>query len=345
MCDLDILEDLDDVQDAEVEEIPEQNDEELELLEELEVPEEISAEEGTLDWDELELPEGWEENLEEAPLALTREITEEVQESREHDTEELLENYRENLRDYDVGEEQIENFINQEREKINAEYESLDRGDGTFEMYQEPTDWKGIADTLLEQSGEGKEIEEVSSEINYDEIYEDINREALEQGFENICIGKEPERLNSSLENFEESAWNTASLEEKKDSMENLADYIRDIIPYDNPPQIEYYYNEDEGDFGAFNAESNTLRVNEYTLDDSKEAADTIAHELWHAYQYERAENPQTPLDYQYQYNFENYIKPEYGMEAYEEQLVEAEARAFAEQFKDKLEEIRRSGK
>lgn len=349
MCDVDTLEELDDAQDTKLEEFFEQEENELEALEELEVSEDYSIEDSKLDWDEMDLPGEWEERAAEEPLTLTREVTEEIRENREHDIEELLENYRENLRDYGVENEQIENFIEQEREKINTEYESLDRGDDIFEMYQEPTDWKEIANSLSERVEEftedEKEVSELSSEINYDEIYEDINRETLEQGFENICIEEEPERLNSSLEKFEDSVWSNASLDEKKESMENLADYIRDIIPYDNPPQIEYYYNEDGGDFGAFNAESNTLRVNEYTLEDSKEAADTIAHELWHAYQYERAENPQSPLDYQYQYNFENYIKPEYGIEAYEEQLVEAEARAFAGQFKDKLEGIKRSEK
>ena len=63
------------------------------------------------------------------PKTLTREITPEVIESRNRDTEATLDNYRENLRDYGVDEEQIESFVNQEREKINAEYESLDNGD------------------------------------------------------------------------------------------------------------------------------------------------------------------------------------------------------------------------
>ena len=47
--------------------------------------------------------------------------------------------------------------------------------------------------------------------------------------------------------------------------------------------------------------------------------------------------NPKRPLDYQYQFNFDNYISPELGQEAYESQLVEAEARAFAAQFKDRI--------
>ena len=72
-------------------------------------------------------------------------------------------------------------------------------------------------------------------------------------------------------------------------------------------------------------------------LYNSKEAADTVAHELWHAHQQECALNPKNPRDYQYQYNFDNYISPEYGFEQYQNQLVEAEARSFAAQFRNRI--------
>lgn len=75
-------------------------------------------------------------------------------------------------------------------------------------------------------------------------------------------------------------------------------------------------------------------------LADSEEAADTITHELWHAHQRECANNPRDVRDYQYQFNYENYITPEMGHEAYENQLIEAEARAFARQFKGRIKEM-----
>ena len=82
------------------------------------------------------------------------------------------------------------------------------------------------------------------------------------------------------------------------------------------------------------------MSINEYMLYNNSEAADTVAHELWHAHQHECADHPSSARDYQYQYNFENYIRPEMGHEAYENQLIEAEARAFAAQFKGRLVEI-----
>lgn len=299
-----------------------------------------------------------EADVEDSPKILTRDITPEIMESRNRDTEETLENYRDNLREYGVAEEQIDEFLEQEREKINAEYERLDRGDTSSNVYHQPLDWEEVSNSLSVEQTE-QIIEDISNEleieqaieqpnaelqelnINYDEIYESIQQEALEESFADIHIDVDPERLDNSLENFNINTWENLTLDEQKGSMETLADYVVDVIGFENPPKIEYYDNEQEGDFGGYNSSTNTLRINEYMLYNSDEAADTIAHELWHAHQYECAINPQNARDYQYQYNFENYIPPELGQEAYESQLVEAEARAFAAQFKDRLSMIK----
>lgn len=292
----------------------------------------------------------------ESPLVLTREITSEALESRKRDTEEVLENYRDNLREYGVEEEQIEEYVSQEREKINAEYESLDRGGTNTQIYEMPTDWARVADSLITQEVQEEQTDELSQvteiiddsseqisevtqefEINYEEIYEGIQQEALEQGFEGIDIDSDSGRLEQSLQNFTESNWEALSLDEQKSGMSDLASYVVDIIGFENPPTIEYYNNAQMGDFGGYDASTNTLNVNEYMLYNSEEAADTIAHELWHAHQHECAMHPQSARDYQYQYNFINYIPPDLGQEAYESQLIEAEARAFAAQFKDRL--------
>lgn len=98
-----------------------------------------------------------------------------------------------------------------------------------------------------------------------------------------------------------------------------------------------YHNNPVEGECGSYNPSSNTIHINEYMLDDGAETADTVAHELWHAYQYERASNPSSPKDYEYLNNFENIIDPELDYEGYQDQLIESEARAFAEQFKGRL--------
>lgn len=314
------------------------------------------------------------------PKTLTREITPEVIESRNRDTEATLDNYRENLRDYGVDEEQIESFVNQEREKINAEYESLDNGDTSSNVYHQPTDWEEVANSLINEGtssndtfnideredfsieeptnfGEAFNVEEqgdlsveeniipqndaTNESVDYDAISNELERDALSEGFKDINIDQDVERLNNSLDNFDGANWENLSLNEQKESMEGLADYVSDVLSLENPPTIEYYNNPVDGDYGGYNPSTNTLQINEHMLYDSDEAADTIAHELWHAHQHECASNPQNALHHQYQYGFENYISPDLDPVGYQNQLVEAEARAFAEQFKDRLNALK----
>ena len=182
-------------------------------------------------------------------------------------------------------------------------------------------------------------VADVPQDIDYDAVYSGLDS----YDFDGIDYSSDIDRLDSSLENFRNGTWENLSIDEQKAAMSDLADYVKDVIGFDNPPQIVYYNNPVDGDYGGYSPSTNTLEVNEHMLYDNNEAADTIAHELWHAYQHERAMNPQSAKDYQYQYGFENYIRPDDDFTAYQDQLVEAEARAFAQQFKDRLSTKRRS--
>ncbi len=92
-----------------------------------------------------------------------------------------------------------------------------------------------------------------------------------------------------------------------------------------------------DGEYGGYNPETNTLEINENMLDDSAEAADTVAHEMWHAHQQQCALDPTSEKGREYQEGFDNYISPEYDFEGYQNQMVEAEARDYAQGFKDRL--------
>jgi hypothetical protein len=142
---------------------------------------------------------------------------------------------------------------------------------------------------------------------------------------------------NTVLENFEGSAWNELSLEEQKESMTDLAHYVANDTRNENPPEIVFRNDMEEGSYGGYNPESNTLEINENMLGDSAEAADTVAHEMWHAHQQQCALDPASEKGREYQEGFDNYISPEYDFEGYENQMVEAEAREYAQGFKDKL--------
>ena len=293
-----------------------------------------------------------EEYIEDKPKTLVREITPEIIESRNADTEEVLDNYRENLREYGVDEDAIEQFVTQERDKINAEYESLDRGDLESNRYYVPTDWEGVAAGLRREQIEASNIEGIvesidtiiepidPSEIDYDEVFEGLDS----YDFDGVDYLQDVERLDSSLISFRPERWQELDLNQQKEAMTELAEYVQEVTGLENPPTIEFYNNPVDGDYGGYMASTNTLSINEHMLYDSNEAADTVAHELWHAYQHERAMNPQSAKDYQYQYNFDHYISPKRDMfgrfvnfTEYQDQLVEAEARAFAEQFKGRL--------
>ena len=94
---------------------------------------------------------------------LKRTITPEMQISRKQDIEAVLDDYRDNLRDRGVtNEAEIERFVSEERRKMWKEYESLDQGDCSSNIYYTPTDWNGIAAKMKEKEQELQEEDEMS---------------------------------------------------------------------------------------------------------------------------------------------------------------------------------------
>ena len=181
------------------------------------------------------------------------------------------------------------------------------------------------------------------------EIEEDIAVESAEPlneaeeqfDFNGVDCYNDAARMDASLESFQDDQWAALELDEKKQSMTNLADYVLDVTGNENPPEIVFRDDMGDGEYGGYDPATNTLEINENMLDDNSEAADTVAHELWHAYQQQCAENPSSERGREYQEGFDNYISPEYDYEGYQNQMVEAEARAFAQNFKDRLDSLK----
>jgi hypothetical protein len=157
---------------------------------------------------------------------------------------------------------------------------------------------------------------------------EDLNKFSKENGIEQI---------GAVLDNFRQDTWSDLSIEEQKQSMTELADCVAADTGNKNPPEIVFRDDMNDGEYGGYNPSSNKLEINVNMLDDSAEAADTVAHEMWHAYQQQCAEDPTSEKGREYQEGFDNYISPEYDFEGYQNQMVEAEAREYAQGFKDKL--------
>jgi hypothetical protein len=168
----------------------------------------------------------------------------------------------------------------------------------------------------------------IGKEPTADNIGEDLNHTGTEQ-------------LDFTLDNFQEDKWSDLSTEGKKESMTDLAGYVANDTGIKSPPEIIFRGDMNDGEYGGYNPETNTLEINENMLDDSAEAADTVAHEMWHAYQQQCALDPTSEKGREYQEGFDNYISPEYDFEGYQNQMVEAEAREYAQGFKDRLAGIK----
>jgi len=143
--------------------------------------------------------------------------------------------------------------------------------------------------------------------------------------------------IDAVLDNFKEDNWSDLSLEDQKRSMTDLAVFVAADTGNVNPPEIKFRNDMNDGEYGGYNPATNTLEINENMLDDAAEAADTVAHEMWHAYQQQAASDPNNPRAGEYQEGFDNYISPEFDFEGYQNQMLEAEARDYAQGFKDRL--------
>ena len=273
--------------------------------------------------------------------------------------EKNLEAMRDDLRDKGMRDgSEMERIINAERIKAQNEIGRTIDGDLSYsdlrtEIDNElPFDNNSNLDVLNTTNNDQQDhFENISDTADegesdyYNEILESLTeddlasiREGLESyDFQEVDYLENSERLDESLAQFLPERWKELSLEEQKESINDLAQYIIDITKLEHPPKIEYYNNPQEGDYGGFSEKDNTLYINEHMLYQNNEAADTIAHELWHAFQHQRAKNPRTKLDVMYAENFDDYTRPKDDMVGYQSQLVESEARAFAQQIKERL--------
>jgi len=144
-------------------------------------------------------------------------------------------------------------------------------------------------------------------------------------------------RANEVLSPFKRDTWENMTIQEQKAAVEELALYNADILGIANPPDIRYYRKDDPTDFGGFSASNHTIYINENNMGNAAETADTISHEYRHCYQHERAEKLETERDLEFKEGFDSYIAPENDYFTYKNQLVEKDAREYAEVVKNKI--------
>lgn len=147
------------------------------------------------------------------------------------------------------------------------------------------------------------------------------------------------EDIQAVLDKFEDARWEQLTKIERIAVIREFADVLSQKLELSNRPEIGFY----KGDMeycGAYKQWDNSIEINSRYFNNPKELVDTIAHEMRHAYQYQRAQLQETQVDLMYKCNFENYISPQKLADGkylfftdYQDQFIEAEARAFANLF------------
>lgn len=150
--------------------------------------------------------------------------------------------------------------------------------------------------------------------------------------------------LDRILNYFAESTWEGLSVEDKKSVITGYVGTLTEGLDINRKLRVDIRQLP-KNYHGAYNDKNGAIIINSMLLDDPKELVNTISHEMRHAYQYERAGRCETLQDALYKLNMENYIYPVkdkngnwYNYNEYANQLVEAEAEAFAEKITGMME-------
>lgn len=144
--------------------------------------------------------------------------------------------------------------------------------------------------------------------------------------------------IQEQLEKFDSENWNNLDESQKVEVVEEFMALLCEKLGIEEQPRL-VLFEDDENLCGAYNNQTNTMELNRNILNNPKEVINTVAHEARHAYQYQRACIGETREDVLYAINFLNYIEPiqvdgKYvNFNEYQNQLLEAEARAFAKMF------------
>lgn len=185
-----------------------------------------------------------------------------------------------------------------------------------------------FGDELMDTSEERHELTE-------EEILDNIFGVA-EESFD---FDIEPPLNKELAEKFQDSVWSELSEDKKKVAIGELRDVLAEELHLSKIPAVSFFEGSD-ADCGAFNNAENKLEINRPLLENPMGLVNTLAHEMRHAYQHERADKLETFTDLLFKVNFDNYITPVQVTDSkylfymdYYYQYVEADARAYARSF------------
>lgn len=177
----------------------------------------------------------------------------------------------------------------------------------------------------------GKVIK-VENELSLDEYYDEIyNQNEDDFSFDLQDFTKTLKLAKS----FSDDKWLELTTNKKIIAIEKFYDTLCYELKIQNAPGLCFCM-ADPQLCGGFDNEKNLIVINLAHIDCPQEIVNTIAHELWHTYQFEEAKNGTTHKSKLYALNFNNYIAAQTDFCEYEGQLLEAEARAFANQISER---------
>ena len=147
------------------------------------------------------------------------------------------------------------------------------------------------------------------------------------------------DEVTKAITRFDADEWCQLTVKERLAAIETFVELVGARLGLERIPDVKLFEGADNV-LGAYVRGENQIELNEALLNKPQDLLKTLAHEIRHAYQYEHSLALETWEDFLYYVNFENYISPGvdengyyHSFADYEDQLVEAEARAFAKLF------------
>lgn len=169
----------------------------------------------------------------------------------------------------------------------------------------------------------------IKNELSLDDCYDEIyNRNEEEFSFDL----QDYEETIGLLNSFSNDNWTELSVHDKIVTIECFYDTLCKELKIQIPPNLCFCVTDPQF-CGGFDNKNDRVVINLAYIDLPNEIANTIAHELWHTHQFEEAKNGDTYQSKLYALNFNKYISAKTDFYEYEGQLLEAEARAFANQI------------
>lgn len=194
-----------------------------------------------------------------------------------------------------------------------------------------PQDARGFWDAVFFNNAQ-----DATQEIDEDDIWREIFGRDEEEFQFDFKIDK---RMQSILDQMNSPNWDLLADEEKIRIADQFVEVLADRLDIQDVPKVVFFEGAPTA-LGAFSSGDNCVKINAALLQHPQLLKEVIPHEMRHAYQHQRAATQETWMDVLYQINFDNYISPIWLSDStclyftdYQGQLVESEARAFANLF------------